>query len=122
MNIANLQSLSAVSNLDSSNQTQALDAARSLLNKKSSKADENRLGEGKDEVKEAFQDFVGQTFFGQLISSMRTTQGEVPYFNGGQAEKIFQGQLDQVLTEKLSDASASKIADPMYKLFQMHRQ
>ncbi len=53
---------------------------------------------------------------------MRSTQNETPYFNGGRAEKIFQGQLDQVLAEELSDASAEKIADPMFKLFQMHRR
>jgi peptidoglycan hydrolase FlgJ len=73
------------------------------------------------ELRESFNDFVGQTFFGQLLSSMRSTQEEAPYFNGGRAEKIFQGQLDQVLTEELSESSASKIADPMFKLFQAYR-
>ena len=73
------------------------------------------------ELRESFNDFVGQTFFGQMLSSMRSTQEEAPYFNGGRAEKIFQGQLDQVLTEELSDSSASKIADPMFKLFQAYR-
>ena len=73
------------------------------------------------ELRESFNDFVGQTFFGQMLSSMRSTQEETPYFNGGRAEKIFQGQLDQVLTEELSESSASKIADPMFKLFQAHR-
>jgi len=73
------------------------------------------------ELRESFNDFVGQTFFGQMLSSMRSTQEETPYFNGGRAEKIFQGQLDQVLTEELSESSAPKIADPMFKLFQAHR-
>ncbi len=82
---------------------------------------EERRGVEDDKVKKAFQDFVGQTFFGQMIASMRATQGETPYFNGGRAEKIFQGQLDQKLTEELSNSSASQFADPMYKLFQMHR-
>lgn len=83
---------------------------------------DKELGDEKSDIKEAFGDFVGQTFFGQLIASMRSTQNETPYFNGGRAEKIFQGQLDQVLAEELSDASAEKIADPMYKLFQMQRR
>lgn len=73
------------------------------------------------ELKKAFKDFVGQTFFGQLLSSLRSTEGEAAYFNGGRAEEIFRGQLDQVLTEKISDASADKIADPMYELFQLPR-
>lgn len=79
--------------------------------------------ETKDEpLRDAFQDFVGQTFFGQLIASMRSTQGETPYFNGGRAEKIFQGQLDQQLAEHMSDASAKKIADPMFELFQLRQK
>jgi len=75
-----------------------------------------------EELRKAFQDFVGQTFFSQMISAMRSTQDGAAYFDGGRAEKIFQGQLDQVLSEKLSEASASKISDPMFKLFQLRRQ
>jgi len=75
-----------------------------------------------EELQKTFQDFVGQTFFGQMIASMRSTQEEVPYFNGGRAEKIFQGQLDQTLAEELSDSSAAQFSDPMFKMFQLHRQ
>lgn len=105
----------------------SVDEAATLANKRgdvplSGLLSEGSIGEGDDKVKEAFQDFVGQTFFGQMISSMRSTQGENAYFNGGRAEKIFQGQLDQVLSKELSDSSASQFADPMYKLFQLHRQ
>ena len=75
-----------------------------------------------EDLRKAFQDFVGQTLFSQMISSMRSTQDGAAYFDGGRAEKIFQGQLDQILSEKLSEASASKISDPMFKLFQLRRQ
>jgi peptidoglycan hydrolase FlgJ len=81
------------------------------------KADGNQ-----EELEKTFQDFVGQTFFGQMIASMRATQEDAPYFHGGRAEKIFQGQLDQVLAEELSDSSAAQFSDPMFKLFQLHRQ
>ena len=77
--------------------------------------------EGED-LRKAFQDFVGQTLFSQMISSMRSTQDGAAYFDGGRAEKIFQGQLDQILSEELSEASAPKISDPMFKLFQLRRQ
>jgi len=86
--------------------------------------DSKPFGEGAapdEKLRETFNDFVGQTFFGQLLSSMRSTQQEAAYFNGGRAEKIFQGQLDQVLSEELSKSSASQIADPMFKLFQANR-
>jgi hypothetical protein len=74
------------------------------------------------EVQQAFQDFVGQTFFSQLLSAMRKTVHKPAYFHGGRAEEIFQGQLDQVLAEKLSDAAADCFTGPMYELFNLPRQ
>ena len=72
-------------------------------------------------MREAFKDFVGQTFFGQMLSAMRKTVGKPAYFHGGRTEEVFQAQLDQVLAEKLSDASAETFADPMYELFTLPR-
>ncbi len=73
------------------------------------------------DLRKAFQDFVGQTFFSEMLKAFRATQENSAYFHGGRAEEIFQGQLDQVLTEKLSESSAQKIADPMFELFQRPR-
>jgi Rod binding domain-containing protein len=79
--------------------------------------------EAKDEkLRAAFEDFVGQTLFGQTLKSMRKTQHKPAYFHGGRGEEIFQQQLDQVLAEKLSRASAEKLAGPMYELFTMSRR
>ena len=78
--------------------------------------------QGSDELREAFQDFVGQTFFAEMIKACRSGQQPSAYFHGGRAEEIFQGQLDQVLSEELSKSSASKIADPMFELFMLKRQ
>ncbi len=72
-------------------------------------------------VREAFTDFVGQTFFMQLLHEMRKTVEKPAYFHGGQAEEIFQGQLDQVLAEHLSDATAGTLAEPMFELFMLRR-
>lgn len=108
---------STVSQLDSLNRKPLDDSVSRLLAEKRQKA----TSPDDDKLKEAFQDFVGQTFFGQLLSALRSTEGEAAYFNGGRAEEIFRGQLDQVLTEKISDASADKIADPMYDLFRLPR-
>jgi Rod binding domain-containing protein len=77
---------------------------------------------GSAELREAFQDFVGQTFFAEMIKACRSGQQPSAYFNGGRAEEIFQGQLDQVLSEELSKSSADKIADPMFELFMLKRQ
>ncbi len=61
--------------------------------------------EQKSELKDKFQDFVGQTFFSELIKSLRTSQQGAAYFNGGRAEEVFQGQFDQMMSEHLSEAS-----------------
>jgi hypothetical protein len=74
-----------------------------------------------DPLREAFRDFVGQTLFGQMLSSMRSTVGKPAYFHGGRAEEVFSEQLDQVLVERITEASASTVADPMYDLFNMQR-
>jgi hypothetical protein len=72
-----------------------------------------------DDLRKAFNDFVGQTFFSELIKSYRSTQQPAAYFNGGRAEKIFQGQLDQMFAEELSERSADKIAEPMFEQFKV---
>lgn len=73
-------------------------------------------------LRATFEDFVGQTLFGEMLKSMRKTQHKPAYFHGGRGEEIFQQQLDQVLAEKLSHASADKLARPMYELFTMSRR
>ncbi|HVW38944.1 MAG TPA: rod-binding protein [Pirellulales bacterium] len=73
-------------------------------------------------LREAFDDFVGETFYSQMLASMRKTQGKPAYFHGGRAEEIFQGQFDQILAERLSDASASQFTGPMFELFNLQRR
>lgn len=72
-------------------------------------------------LRETFDQFVGETFYGQMLSSMRKTLGKPAYFHGGRAEEIFQGQLDQVLGEQLAKASAKGFTDPMFELFALQR-
>ncbi len=79
-------------------------------------------GAGEDPLRVAFRDFVGQTLFGQMLSSMRSTVGKPAYFHGGRGEEVFSEQLDQVLVEKITEASASTVADPMYELFNLQRR
>ena len=96
-----------------------------------SEADQNAeaLGEGLaqskaakgEELQEAFQQFVGTTFFGQMLASMRETVGEPAYFHGGRTEEIFQQQLDQIIVDDMTVSSADQIADPMFELFTARR-
>lgn len=67
------------------------------------------------EVRDTFRKFVGEAFFGQMLKAMRSTQNKPAYFHGGHAEEVFQSQLDQVLSEHMTEASADTIADPMFR-------
>jgi len=69
------------------------------------------------ELKKAFTDFVGQTFYGVMLASLRKMTDKPAYFHGGRGEEIFRGQLDQILAEKMSDTSRETFAGPMYELF-----
>lgn len=71
--------------------------------------------ESAKEVQVTFRKFVGEAFFGQMMKAMRSTQGKPAYFHGGHAEEVFQSQLDQVLSEHMTEASADQIADPMFE-------
>ena len=73
------------------------------------------------EVREAFQSFVGETLFGQMLKAMRKTVGEPAYFHGGRAEEVFQSQLDQVLAEKMANAGGASYSDAMFELFSLKR-
>jgi Rod binding domain-containing protein len=73
------------------------------------------------ELREAFDNFVGQTFFQQMLSAMRKTVDKPAYFHGGRAEEVFQGQLDQVLAEHMTQASAADFTDPLFELYSLKR-
>jgi flagellar protein FlgJ len=72
-------------------------------------------------MREAFDQFVGETFYGQMLDSMRKTLGKPAYFYGGRAEEIFQGQLDQVVAEQMAKANAQSFTGPMFELFSLQR-
>jgi hypothetical protein len=68
-----------------------------------------------EEVRQHFQQFVGETFYGQMIKAMRSTVEKPAYFHGGRGEEVFQGQLDQKLAEYMTVASAQKFAEPLFE-------
>jgi uncharacterized protein YukE len=74
---------------------------------------EQQLGQA-EALKQAYTDFVGKTFFGQMMKAMRSTVDKPAYFHGGQAEEAFQSQLDQYLCDAMSSASATEFSDPMF--------
>ncbi|MBS0208788.1 MAG: rod-binding protein [Planctomycetes bacterium] len=74
------------------------------------------------ELREAFDNFVGETFFSQMLSSMRTSVGKPAYFHGGRAEEIFQGQLDQILSQEFTKADGHSLTGDMFQLFNAPRR
>ena len=76
----------------------------------------------RSETQEAFTQFVGQTLFGSMLASMRKSVGRPAYMHGGRTEEVFQKQMDQLIVEDLTKASADTIADPMYELFNMQQR
>ena len=78
-------------------------------------ADDSRLHE-------AFNDFVGETFYGQMLQALRKSVGKSPRFNGGRGEEVFTRQLDQVLAQKLAKTSGDKLSGSMYRLFTARRK
>jgi hypothetical protein len=71
--------------------------------------------------RELLHKFIGQTFIGQMLKSMRATQEKNPLFHGGHAEDMYQGLLDMELTDKLTQATSRTLSEPMYKLMRAPR-
>lgn len=58
----------------------------------------------------AMGEFVGSVFFGQMLKALRSTQGETAYLGGGQGEKVFRQQFDQMLVDQLSQTHGPRLA------------
>ncbi len=67
------------------------------------------------ELKKAFSQFVGETFYGTMLKSMRQTVSEPAYFHGGQAEELFQGRLDQQISADMASANGKDFASALFK-------
>lgn len=71
----------------------------------------------KDATYEAFQGFVGETFYGMMLKALRETSDEVAYLDGGQAEEMFRNQLDQTVAASLAESHGEVLAKPLYDRF-----
>ena len=76
---------------------------------------------GDPKVRETFDSFVGETFYGQMLQSLRKTVGKTPYFNGGRGEEVFRSQLDQTLAQSMAKANANQFTGSMFELFNLQR-
>ena len=85
-------------------------------------AAENAPSEEQLSERQAFDQFVGGTFYRQMLGAMQKTVNKPAYFHGGQAEEMFRGHLNQILADKMAEATADQFTGPMFELFQLSRQ
>jgi Rod binding domain-containing protein len=71
------------------------------------------------ELKSTFQQAVAGMMFGQMLKSLRATVGKPAYIHGGQAEEMFQSQLDQQLVEKFTQTDGSPFIGELYRQFRI---
>ncbi|MEX0586965.1 MAG: rod-binding protein [Pirellulales bacterium] len=70
-------------------------------------------------MREAFDSFVGETFYGQMLSAMRKSVGQAAYFHGGRAEEMFRGQLDQILAQEMTKSNAGDLTGSLFEQFKL---
>ena len=68
-------------------------------------------------LKEKFQDFVAGTFYTQMLKALHNMHGKAAYFHGGQAEEIFQSQIDQQVAEDLARNHGGAFSDQLFTVF-----
>lgn len=74
------------------------------------------------ETFQTFQKFVAETFYGQMLKSLHAMHDKPAYFHGGQAEELFQGQLDQVIAGQMAEQHGAVLAEPLFDAFQREVQ
>lgn len=75
-----------------------------------------KTDDGSD-VKKAFQEFVAGTFYQQMLKTLRKMTSEPAYLNGGQAEKMFQSQMDQEVAQQLAGQQGAAFSDQLFDTF-----
>jgi len=75
---------------------------------------------GEQELEKTFRTAVAGMFYGQLMKALRSTAGETAYLHGGQAEKMFEAQLDQQLVEDLAAGHNGSLVQELYQQFRVN--
>lgn len=70
-----------------------------------------------DKLRDTFSKSVGEVFYTQLLKSLRSTVGKPAYLHGGQAEDMFEAQLDQVLAEQMAARDGDRLTGELFERF-----
>lgn len=69
------------------------------------------------QLRRQFNESVGSVFYTQMIKSLRSTVGKPAYLHGGQAEELFQSQLDQVVVTSLATRDGGGLSGSLWNRF-----
>ncbi len=130
MNVSSISSLSSLGSVDANHMRAAhAQAGRTKLLEQltSQQPTGGKQGVGgnaadQSQLRERFDAFVGESFYSQMLQSLHKTVGKTPYFSGGRAEEAFQGQLDQVMSEKMAKNNGHDFSGSMFDLFNLQLQ
>jgi Rod binding domain-containing protein len=75
--------------------------------------DDSRMGE----LKKVFNEFTAGTFYREMLEAMRKGTGKPAYFDGGQAEEIFRGELDRQIATRLTEQHGEQFSKKLYENF-----
>jgi len=78
----------------------------------------SRTEESRSELAAVFHQFVGETFYQLMLKSLHTMHDKPAYMHGGQAETLFQNQLDQEIAGRLAQSDVGPYSRDLYKVFQ----
>lgn len=100
-----------INSTPTSTNTSGTAAALNALNGTNQNAPED------DSVHDAFQKFVAGTFYKEMMKSMHKMHDKPAYFHGGQAEEMFQSQMDQHVAEDLAAKHGQALVEPLFNVF-----
>jgi len=66
-------------------------------------------------LRQRVDELVGQTFFGTLLRTMRSSCLKGPYGHGGRGEEVFGSQLDMLLAEQVGRSARSSLNEAIYR-------
>lgn len=84
-------------------------------------AGSDAAGGEQDATREAFDKFVGGTFYRQMLGEMQKSVGKPAFMHGGQAEEMFRSELNSHLADKMAASSGKELTGSMFELFNLQR-
>jgi len=75
-----------------------------------------------DRLRDAMDQVVGETFYGTLLRSLRSSSLRGPYGHGGRGEEVFQAQLDQIFATEAGRARSSSLSEAAVRRYMAQQE